>query len=114
MLAVYIHYHWVGETAKAPKDEYDKLMQAGLMMGVMDDDMDGKLQTAELKGQMGENLKKYASLIDTDKDGAISQAELTAAQKLMGGRGRRGGGTNNNPAQPMPVAIGGAAAPGGR
>jgi hypothetical protein len=62
---------------------------------------------------MGENLKKYASLIDTDKDGAISQAELTAAQKLLG-RGRRGGGTNNNPAQPMPVAIGGAATPGGR
>jgi mono/diheme cytochrome c family protein len=113
MLAVYIHYHWVGETAKAPRDEYDKLMQAGLMMGVMDDSMDGKLQTAELKGQMGETLKKYASLIDTDKDGAISQAELTAAQKLLG-RGRRGGGTNNNPAQPMPVAIGGAATPGGR
>jgi hypothetical protein len=114
MLAVYIHYHWVGETAKAPKDEYDKLMQGGLMMGVMDDDMDGKLQVAELRGQMGETLKKYVSLVDTDKDGAISQAELTAAQKLMGGRGRRGGGPNNNPAQPMPVAVGEAAAPAGR
>jgi mono/diheme cytochrome c family protein len=118
MLAVYIHYHWVGETAKAPRDDYDQLMQQGLMMGVMDDNMDGKLQVAELKGQMGENLKKYAALIDKDKDGALSQAELDAAMKLLP-RGRRGGGgTNNNPAQPMPVAVGPAvgpaAGPGGR
>ena len=114
MLALYFHYRWVGETVKDQKDEYDKLMQAGLMMGVMDDSMDGKLQTTELKGQMGENLKKYAALIDSDKDGALSRAELDAAMKLMP-RGRRGGGgSDNNPAQPMPVAGAPATAPGGR
>ena len=43
MLAVYIHYHWAGETAKNPRDDYDKLMQANLMLDVMDDNMDGKL-----------------------------------------------------------------------
>jgi hypothetical protein len=84
MLALYFHYRWVGETVKDQKPEYDALMQQGLMMGVMDDSRDGKLQTTELRGPMGDNLKKYVAMIDTDKDGAINQAELSAAQKMMG------------------------------
>jgi Ca2+-binding EF-hand superfamily protein len=58
-------------------------MQAGLMIGVMDDDMDAKLQPAELKGNMGETLKKYFAMIDTNKDGGVDRKELEAAQKLM-------------------------------
>jgi hypothetical protein len=109
MLALYFHYRWKDETVASPKEDYERIMQAGLMMGVMDDSQDGKLQTAELRGNMGENLKKYAALIDADKDGALSQKELDAAMKLMPrGAGRRGnssgGQPNNNPAQPMPVA----------
>jgi hypothetical protein len=103
MLAVYIHYHWAGETAQAPRDDYDKLMQANLMLDVMDDNMDGKLELAELKGgpqSPGPMLKKFFPMIDTNHDGAIDKAELAAAAKLMP---KRGGNRNAaGPAQPAP------------
>jgi hypothetical protein len=90
MLAVYIHYHWAGETAKNPRDDYDKLMQANLMLDVMDDNMDGKLSLAELKGgpqSPGTMLKKYFNVIDTNHDGFIDANELAAAMKLLPKRG---------------------------
>jgi hypothetical protein len=83
MLALYLHYRWTDETVANQKPENDKLMQAGLMIGVMDDDMDAKLQPAELKGNMGETLKKYFAMIDANKDGGVDRKELEAAQKLM-------------------------------
>jgi len=83
MLALYLHYRWTDETVANQKPENDKLMQAGLMIGVMDDDMDAKLQSAELKGNMGETLKKYFAMIDANKDGGVDRKELEAAQKLM-------------------------------
>ena len=109
MLAVYIHYHWVGETAKDPKDEYDKLMQANLMMGVLDDNMDGKIELSELRGgpqSPAQMLKKYFALIDTDHDGSIDAAELAAAAKLLP---KRGGA--RNPAGQAPPAPPAAATP---
>ena len=83
MLALYLHYRWTDETVAVQKPGNDKLMQGGLMMGVMDDNMDGKLTKAELKGNLGENLAKYFAMIDTDKDGGVDQKELDAAMKLM-------------------------------
>jgi len=83
MLALYLHYRWTDETVAKQKPENDKLMQAGLMIGVMDDDMDAKLQPAELKGNLGDTLKKYFAMIDANKDGGVDRKELEAAQKLM-------------------------------
>lgn len=111
MLATYLHYRWVGETVKDQKPEYDKMMQANLLFDVLDDNIDGKLETAELtgRGQMGDMLKKYLPLIDTNHDGTIEPAELAAAQKLLP-RGRRGGGGQGGgmpaaePAKPAAVA----------
>ncbi|HXA38686.1 MAG TPA: hypothetical protein VNW53_06780 [Phenylobacterium sp.] len=109
MLAVYIHYHWAGETAKAPRDDYDKLMQANLMLDVMDDNMDGKLEYSELKGgpqSPGTMLKKYFALIDTDHDGSIDAKELAAAMKLLPKRGGgRAAASSAAPVQPAPAAT---------
>jgi Ca2+-binding EF-hand superfamily protein len=108
MLAVYIHYHWVGETAKNPRDDYDKLMQANLMMGVLDDNMDGKIELSELKGgpqSPGQMLKKYFVLIDTNKDGAIEPEELAAAAKLLPKRGGNRNAAGQPPAATAPVAA---------
>jgi len=71
--------------------EYEKMLQGNLMLGVMDDNLDGKLEVSELRGQLGDTLKKYIALVDTNKDGAIEQTEMDAAMKLMP-KGRRGGG----------------------
>jgi hypothetical protein len=89
MLAMYFHYRWADETVANQKPEYEKLMQAGLMLGVMDDNMDDRLQPDELRGNMGEGLRKYFAMIDQNKDGAIDQKELVAAQKFM--QRRKGG-----------------------
>ena len=105
MMATYLHYRWVDETVANQKPEYEKMFQANLMMGILDDDMDGKIELSELKGgpqgpqQM---LKKYFALIDTDHDGSISQAELDAAGKLL--QRSRGGGGAPKPAQAQPAA----------
>ncbi len=102
MLATYFHYRWVDETVANQLPEYEKLLQANLILGVMDDNIDGKLSEPELRGQMGDMLKKYFAMIDVNKDGGIDSKEFTAAQKLMPRRQR----PNNNPAQPAPVAAG--------
>ncbi|MDB5418512.1 MAG: hypothetical protein JWP50_1931 [Phenylobacterium sp.] len=105
MLAVYIHYRWVGETAKAPRDDYDKLMQANAMIGVLDDNMNGKIELAELKGgpqSPSMMLKKYFAVIDTDHDGSIDKAELAAAAKLLP---RRGGATRAAQTPPAPSSA---------
>ncbi|MET0272710.1 MAG: EF-hand domain-containing protein [Phenylobacterium sp.] len=88
MLATYLHYRWVDETVAKQTPEYDKLMQGGLMMGAMDDDMDGKLKPAELKGALGDTLNKYFAMVDANKDGFINADELAAAQKFLGSRRR--------------------------
>lgn len=83
-----IRYRWVDETA-AKQTDYDDLLNRGRMMGMLDDNIDGKLQKAELRGQMGEAMIKYFAMIDVNKDGDLDRAELTAMQKMMGGPRRR-------------------------
>ena len=119
MLAVYLHYHWAGETASAPKDDYDKLMQANLMLDVMDDNMDGKLELAELKGgpaSPGTALKKFFPMVDTNHDGFADTTELAAAAKLLpqrGGGGARAAAASGAPAA-QPASAASPAAGGGR
>jgi hypothetical protein len=90
MMATYLHYRWVDETVKHQTPEYEKMLQANLMMGVLDDNMDGKIELSELKGGSqgpAATLKKYFALIDTNHDGALDANELAAAAKLMPRRG---------------------------
>jgi Ca2+-binding EF-hand superfamily protein len=58
------------------------------MLGMMDDNLDGKLQKAELKGQMGGMIGKYFDVLDKNKDGALDAGEMAAAQAMMGNRRR--------------------------
>ena len=114
MLAVYLHYRWTDETVKAQKPENDKLMQQGIMMGVYDDNLDGKLQKTELRGKQGEMLLKFWDLVDKNKDGVVDQDELMAAMKLMPKRGTQqatdGIMPNAPSAAPKPAATASAAA----
>jgi hypothetical protein len=90
MMATYLHYRWVDETVTHQTPEYEKMLQANLMMGILDDNMDGKIELAELKGGPqgpAMTLKKYFALIDTNHDGALDATELANAAKLMPKRG---------------------------
>jgi hypothetical protein len=84
-----IHYRWLDETSKHLV-KYDEELNRGRMLGMLDDNIDGKIEKAELKGQMGQMLAKYFDVLDKDHDGSLDKAELAAAQQMMGGfRGRR-------------------------
>jgi hypothetical protein len=76
------------ETA-ANQIDSDARLQDGRIIGAMDDDLDGKVQKAELRGQFGRNLLARFDSIDTNKDGAIDKAEMAAAMKAMGAFRRR-------------------------
>jgi mono/diheme cytochrome c family protein len=86
MLYMSLRYSWVGETSNNMKAEYDQMLQANRMMGMFDDNLDGRIELAELRGKTGEGLKKNFALIDQNHDGAISGAELATALKYMAGR----------------------------
>lgn len=105
-----VRYRWVDETS-TKLTNYDELMNQTRMLGMFDDNVDGKIEKAELKGEIGDKLAPYFAQIDQNKSGAIENAELTAALKVM-----FAGGPRREQAQqaPMPAAPPKAGAPGGR
>ncbi|HEX3366985.1 hypothetical protein [Phenylobacterium sp.] len=117
MMATYLHYRWTDETVTHQTPEYEKMLQANLMMGVLDTNMNGKIEKAELRGgpkSPARTLLQYFDLIDSDHDGSIDAKELAAAQKFMargrGGQAAKGGdmpkaAPEPAAAQPMPTAT---------
>ena len=99
MLFTQLSFRWLDETA-AKQIDSDARFAPTRLMGMMDDNLDGRLQKAELKGQMGNMIGAYFDRIDTNKDGSIDKAELSAAQALLPGRRRE---TAEAPKAAMPV-----------
>jgi hypothetical protein len=105
MLALYLHYRWEGETTKSLHDDYDALLQQGQMMGVLDDNLDGKLSMAELRGRQVAVIKANFTMADTNKDGFIDKNELNAAMNFIRQQGRQRAQQSSAPARaPTPAA----------
>jgi hypothetical protein len=85
MLYTALRYRWVDETSAKPVD-YDQALNGSRLLGMLDDNIDGKVQMTELKGGMGNQLKMAFAQLDTDKDGGLSASELAAAQGMNRGR----------------------------
>ncbi|HEY3947809.1 redoxin domain-containing protein [Phenylobacterium sp.] len=85
MLFTSLSYRWVDETAHH-RVNYEEEMGKTRLLGMMDDNLDGKLSKAELKGGMGAQLLKYFDLLDKNHDGFLDADELAAAQGMMGNR----------------------------
>jgi hypothetical protein len=83
-----IRYRWMDETSKHLVN-YDNDLQQGALMGMLDANIDGKVEKSELKGRIGQMLMSKWDVIDANHDGVIDAAELAAAQKMMGGGRRR-------------------------
>ena len=56
---------------------------------MMDDNIDGKLQKTELKGQMGNMIAMAFPKIDKNGDGGLDRMELAAAQSMLPNRRRQ-------------------------
>jgi mono/diheme cytochrome c family protein len=101
-----VRYRWVEETS-AKLTTYDELMDKTRLLGMFDDNIDGRIQKAELKGEMGANIGKYFAMVDKNADGAIDATELAAMQAMTR---RREQAQQAPAATPAPSA----ARPGGR
>jgi peroxiredoxin len=84
-----IRYRWLDETSAKQLPQYDQDLNKTRMLGMLDANIDGKLQKAELKGEMGRMLGKYFEVLDKDHDGSLNMAELEAASKMMPQRRRQ-------------------------
>ena len=98
-----IRYRWMDETS-VHLVNYDEALGASALMGMLDSNIDGKLEKAELKGRIGEMLLKNWDALDKNHDGVLDKDELAAAQKMMRGRERRAEAT---PAAAATPAAGG-------
>jgi hypothetical protein len=87
MLFTSLSFRWAEETAEH-RVNYDGEMNANRLMGMMDDNLDGKIEKAELKSRIGEQLGKFFDVLDKNHDGALDRTELAAAQQMMGMRQR--------------------------
>ena len=56
-----------------------QLLQKQRLFGILDQNMDDKLQPSELIGRAGTMIKANLAMIDTDHDGVVSYDELMAA-----------------------------------
>ncbi|HEX4710263.1 redoxin family protein [Phenylobacterium sp.] len=83
MLFTQLRFRWADETAQH-RVKYDEEFGKTRLLGMMDDNLDGKLEKAELKGQIGAQLLKYFDVLDKNHDGALDRDELAAAQAMMG------------------------------
>ena len=83
-----IRYRWIGETS-SKMNAFDKDLDTDRILGMLDQNIDGKIEKAELKGQMGDMIGKYFDMLDKNHDGALDKDELAAMQKMMGGQHRR-------------------------
>ncbi len=100
-----IRYRWMDETSAHPVD-YDQALQAGALMGMLDANIDGKIEKSELKGQIGQMLLKNWDAIDKNHDGVIDKDELAAAQKSMFNGRRRQEAATTPAASSAPTAGG--------
>ncbi len=82
MLYTAVRYRWVGETSDRMND-YDRALNDSHFFGILDTNVDDRLEMSELTGKIGEQLKTYFSLIDTNHDGYLTMDELKAAQAAM-------------------------------
>ncbi|HVY89627.1 MAG TPA: hypothetical protein VG942_12210, partial [Hyphomonadaceae bacterium] len=89
MLYTAVRYRWMDETSDQPTKN-DELMNQGRLLGMMDDNLDEKLQVSELRGKLGDQIKANFAKLDANSDGGLDLSELAAAQQLM--RGARGNG----------------------
>jgi hypothetical protein len=72
-----LRYRWTDETA-ADQKNHEQIVMKTRMLGMMDDDVDGKIQPTELRGQLAAFAAHFPKA-DTNKDGGLDNDELQAA-----------------------------------
>lgn len=79
-----LRYEWVGETAKN-QTNYDQLLLKTRLLGMLDDNLDDKVEMSELRGAFKERIGNPLAfgMVDKNKDGGIDQTEFEAVMSQM-------------------------------
>jgi hypothetical protein len=106
MLFTQVSFRWMDETAAAQIDS-DGRFNDTRIIGFLDKDLDGKIEKAELRGQIGKQFTAQFDTIDTNHDGAIDKAEMKVAMAKMGMMRRKAPSAAEqfNGGTPMPAAT---------
>ena len=84
MLFTFIRFRFKGETAKDRHDEWFQELQGNVVFGALDDNIDGKLTAAEFRNDPRfKSVVQFLPMVDADKDGALSKAEMAKAMQMM-------------------------------
>jgi len=101
MLFTFVRFRWKGETSSNRLDQHQRDLQAGALVGALDDNIDGKLQLAEFRNSpQFAPFRQFFGVADKNKDGGIDKAEMAEAQKLMQSMRPGRGGGSGAPAAP--------------
>ena len=73
-----IYYTWSDETVAKQADATPE-MRAGRLMGMLDDNLDEKIQKSEVRGPIAQMIGARFDAIDTNKDGALDDKEIAAS-----------------------------------
>jgi mono/diheme cytochrome c family protein len=82
MLYTAVRFRWMDETADKQTDN-DKLLFASRLIGILDANLDGKVEKSELRGRLGDALLSHFAALDRNGDGVLDEGELAIAQKVM-------------------------------
>ena len=83
-----IYYEWTDETVAKPADATEE-MRSGRLFGMLDDNLDNKVEKSEIKGRVASMINPRFAQIDTNKDDVLDFAEMKAAASFLPGFGPR-------------------------
>lgn len=86
MLFTAVSYRWLDETTDNLKDEYQKELGDTRLFGMLDDNVNNKLERSELKGRPGKMIAASFDRLDRNGDGALDHDEFAAVAAMMAQR----------------------------
>ncbi len=79
-------FRWDDETVANRKDDYQKELEASRAMGIMDTNLDDKVAKSEVRGRMAQMLLTNWDKVDLNKDGFLSNEEMSSINQVINGR----------------------------
>lgn len=84
MLFTFARFRFKGETTSERHGDWFAALQGNVAFGALDDNMDSKLTAAEFRNDPRfKPLVGYMSMVDTDKDNALSKSEMATALQTL-------------------------------
>jgi hypothetical protein len=80
MMYFRVNYRWADETVEHIRNDHQQALQSSMMVGALDDDLDGKVEPNELKGPLAMLKTRFAEL-DRNHDGGLDASELAVVSR---------------------------------